>query len=111
MNSSLFEWVVSRFLIEQVSLALDIRYINFVDPILGIDFFERNRNDFFFSVQNAHNVFHDLFGKLVPFLFRAAGGKLHNNVGTIHSLGVYLARFSNTSLMTGSAEKTLGQPA
>src|SRR5579871_2618849 len=80
-SSSFFEWVVSRFFVESVPLALDIRYIDFFGPIFGIDLFERNRNDFFFSAQNAHNVFHDLLGKLILLLFRTSGGKLHNHVG------------------------------
>src|SRR6266568_3463085 len=86
-SSSVFEWVISRFLVEHVPFALDIRYIDFVGPILGIDLFERNRHDFFFSVQDAHDVFHDHFGKLVLLLFRTSGGKFHDNMGHDSLLG------------------------
>src|SRR5579862_5412524 len=80
MSSSLLKRVVTRFLVERVPLALNFRLINFLCPIPGIDFFERDGNDFFFSVQNGHHIPDDSFRKTVLLLLRTSGRELYDDM-------------------------------
>jgi hypothetical protein len=70
---------VSRFLVELLPVVNNIGFIDLLSPILWFDFFDGDRNRFFFALGNGDNVLNYCLGESssVLLIFRARASRSH----------------------------------
>src|SRR5215467_2984361 len=102
--------IVTGLLVYRRSLSQDLRLINVLNPVLGLNIFDSDRDRLVSQVQCASDGLGDLIGKSRLVRFRSTRMELYDDMGHCYLLRLVWAwRASGTpfySLTTSSAENT-----